>query len=103
MPAKVELHSEAATFVQRCTVEEQDAFHARLREIRKKPIANSEFYFDPKLSRYLLRCFRFGRGFEKIAIFAYEIEQNRVRIIKCRLARPRRVRGDPEASAGDPP
>ena len=93
MPVKVELYADVAAFVRyRCTKDEADEFFARLHRIRDRPIANSEAYSDPHLSRYVLRCFRFGRGVEKIAIFAYEPAEDRIRVLKCRLARPRRLR-----------
>ena len=102
MPAKVELHRDVAAFVRYwCSREEQDEFRGRLLAIGDKPISNSAPYADPDLSRYMLRCFRFGRGIEKIAIFAYEATESRIRVLECRLAMPRRRRNSPGADVGD--
>ena len=93
MPVKVEMHADVVLFVRhRCTPEETDEFFRKLHKVRERPLASSEAHADPHLSRYVLRCFRFGRGVEKIAIFAYEPAEDRIRVLKCRLARPRRLR-----------
>jgi len=52
----------------------------------------SEPCWDPAVSRYVLRRFAFGRGVAKIAIFEYDAARERMRVLICRLQRPRKMR-----------
>lgn len=106
MPAEVELHPDVVSFVRyRCSREEQDEFRKKLIWIRAKPIARSELYAESKKWRFALRCFRFGRGVEKIAIFACDTtrERTRIRVLECRLGKPRRLRDEAKPDESSAP
>jgi hypothetical protein len=68
-------------YVGSCTSEEQDEFFRMLRKIRSEPIGNSEAISDPRLSRYMLRFFRFGNN---IAIFQYRPAEDLIKVLECR-------------------
>ena len=101
MRIKVELHRDVVWFVRhRCNDDEVDAFYEKLEKLRAEPIENSEAVSDRRLSRYMLRFFRFKQN---IAIFEYNPARNRIRIRKCRRLRPQpRDRGDPGEQARAP-
>ena len=94
MVNKVELHRRVQWFLEcRCTAAEQDAFFAQLERIIADPIRNSEHRSDPRLSRYMLRIFRFGGC---LAIFEYNAAAERIRVLECR-----RVRSGPPEQEGE--
>ena len=82
MVRKVELHRRVLWFVKyRCTPAEQDAFWDRLRRVVADPLRNSEHRSDPRLSRYMLRMFRFAGC---LAIFEYKPAADRIKVLECR-------------------
>ena len=86
MRATVELHPDFVWFLKkRCTDAERKAFYNRLEEVRRLPIENSEAIRDVKLSRYMLRFFRFA-GF--MAVFKLDLAKNRIRVYECRKITP---------------
>lgn len=87
MAIRVELHPCVPRYLKECCNRaDQDAFYECLARLRVDVSANSEPTYDPELSRYSLRFFRFGRH---IAIFAYNIARDRVRVVECRRIKPR--------------
>ena len=97
MRATVELHPDVVWFLKkRCTDAERSAFYNRLEEVRRLPIENSEPIRDVRLSRYMLRFFRFA-GF--MAVFKLDHAKNRIRVYECRKITPGRLpRGNPPAT-----
>jgi hypothetical protein len=70
-------------------------FHRQLEllcEDPASPIKRSELFYDQAIGPYALRRFTFGAGVERLAVFHYDFDRNRVRVIACRLSRPRRWR-----------
>lgn len=65
-------------------------FFRQLRKVCEHPLRNSDVFHDKEISRYLLRRFSFGVGVERIAVFHYDGQT--VRVIRCRLSKPRRRR-----------
>src|SRR5881628_2084295 len=55
-----------------------------------QPIDRSELFHDPGVSRYALRCFAFGTGVEKKAVFSFD--GHILRVMTCRVSQPRRIR-----------
>ena len=94
MRFKVELHRDVVWDIRhRWSDDEVKAFYEQLDRVRADPIENSEAIADPKLSRYMLRFFRFAGN---LAIFEFDPGRERVRILECRRLRIRpRARGDP--------
>jgi len=94
---KVELHSRVAGFLKhRCSAEEQDAFYRALERIRTAPIRHSEAIADPRVSRYMLRFFRFGSN---LAIFSVNRARDVIRVCECRKCPPqRRAKGAGDGS-----
>ena len=97
MRIKVELDREVLWFVRRqCSKAEQDAFYAALDRVFADPVAmirGSEGHYDPELSRYMERFFRFG---DCIAIFETNRGRDRARVRKCqRVQRPKTEPGRP--------
>ncbi len=87
MRIKVELHTDAVWYIRhRCNREEAGSFYEGLEKVRLDPIANSQVIADPKVSRYMLRFFRF-RG--NIAVFEYDIARDHIRVLECRKPLPR--------------
>ncbi len=92
MRATVELHPDVVRFLKkRCTDAERKAFYNRLEEVRRKPIENTEPFRDAKLSRFMLRFFRFA---EFMAVFKFDPANNRIRVYECRKSTPGRLRND---------
>jgi len=90
MRIKVELHPEVVWFIRhRCNEGEVSGFYERLERLREEPIENSEAVTDPRLSRYMLRFFRFRQN---LAIFELNPAKNRIRVLECRRTPPRRAR-----------
>ena len=90
MLIKVGLHPDVVFFVRhRCNPEEQKAFFVQLHAIRSEPITNSEAISDPRLSRYMLRFFRFGRH---MAVFHFDPNREQIKVLECRTIPPKRVR-----------
>ena len=86
MRIKVELHPDVVWYIRkRCTPKEQDAFYRHLEKLRAEPIKHSELIVDPRLSRYVLRRFRFGAN---VAVLEYDIHKGRIRVLECRKAKP---------------
>jgi hypothetical protein len=84
MRIKVELHPAVVKFIRRdCNERERDAFYEMLERLRQEPIKNSEFIYDPRLSRHALRFARFGMY---MAIFQYDIAKQKIRVRICRKA-----------------
>lgn len=99
MYLKVELHGSVVRFLrQECTDAEREAFSARLKELRSDPIGHSEALADPRMSRYMLRFFRFGGN---LAIFEFDRAHERIKVRQCR--KPRRKRKRPEEPTGRGP
>ena len=67
-------------------------FFKQLDVVCGAPVKSSEAFHDKEVSGYLLRRFSFGVGVERIAVFHYDGQT--VRVIRCRLSKPRR-RGKP--------
>ncbi len=98
MRVKVELHRDVVRFIRHeCTEGEVRAFYEKLEQVRSEPIGTSEAVSDPKLSRYILRFFRFGRN---LALFEYQPANNLIVIRECRRA-PQGQGG--EQRSGDAP
>jgi hypothetical protein len=98
MRASAGLHPDVIWYLKHvCTPAEAADFHRQPDRVRDNPIGQSEVFYDPAASRYVLRRFSFGSGVEKIAIFYYDGIV--VRVLKCRQAKPRRLRRprDPDA------
>lgn len=94
MPSRVELHVDASAELARFSLADQDDFWRRLAWVSERPLRRSEALQEPALSAYTLRAFEFGVGVAKTAVFEYRPVDNRIRVIRCRIARPRRVRRD---------
>ena len=73
----------------RFSEDERDSFVARVEQVRAEPIKRSEGLHDPAISKYMLRFFRFGSNDRWLAVFAFDAHKNRIRVIECRLSRPR--------------
>lgn len=87
MRAAVDLHRRVRSFLRHeCTTDEQREFYAQLEVVRADPLGASEPNFDPSLSRYMLRSFRFGSN---LAVFKFKWEAHgpRVRVVVCRKIR----------------
>lgn len=97
MRATVELHPDVVWFLKkRCTDAGRKAFYNRLEEVRRQPIENSEPIRDEKLSRFMLRFFRFA-GI--MAVFKFDLARNRIRVYECRKITPGRLpRENPPAT-----
>ncbi|HMQ17501.1 MAG TPA: hypothetical protein PKC49_16180 [Phycisphaerae bacterium] len=72
------------------------SFFEELHRVCESPIRRSELCLDSTISRYALRRFSFGVGGERIAVFHYQESTDRVRVLRCRRARPLRMREPPE-------
>lgn len=94
MRIKVELHRDVVWFIRhRCNDDEVKAFYEQLERLRSDPIESSEAIADPKLSRYMLRLFRFKGN---LAIFEFDPGRDRVIIRQCRrIPLKPRTPGDP--------
>ena len=94
MNIKMELHPDVAWYVRhRCNQDEQTEFFRQLELIHAEPIRHSEATVDARLSRYVLRFFRFG---DNIAIFEFDARHSRVRVLECRrLLSGKRPRAGP--------
>jgi hypothetical protein len=89
MRSKVELHRDVVWFIRhQCNADEADAFYRELDRLRSDPIECSEALADPKLSRYMLRFFRFGQN---LAIFEYNAAKDRARVLECRRIPPEQL------------
>ena len=84
------------------TAEERDSFVSCLERVRRAPIKNSEASHDPERSDYMLRFFRFGSGDRWIAVFELDIGQDLIKVLECRLLRPRRRAGNGRSGRGGP-
>jgi hypothetical protein len=94
MVDKVELHRRVLWYLKyRCTPAEQDAFWDGLKRVVADPIRHSEHQSDPRLSRYMLRIFRFGGC---LAVFEHDAAAERIRVLECR-----RVRSGPPEREGE--
>lgn len=88
---KVELHPDVTWYIRhRCRRSVQDDFYRQLQAIRSEPINNSEAIDDPRLSRYLLRFFRFAGD---LAIFELDLARSRIRVLECRALPHKRKPG----------
>lgn len=91
MRAKAELHPDVVYELKHSySAADVADFYRQLDRVRDDPITYSKLFHDPDVGRYVLRWFPFGTGVEKVAIFHYDGE--RVRVLKCRLSKPRRLR-----------
>ena len=101
MRIKVELRREVIWFLRHsANQEEREAFTAQLNRLREDAsalIENSEPRRDPKVSRYMLRFFRFANC---IAVFETNRERTLIRVRACQ--RVSRKRGDGQEKAGPP-
>lgn len=88
MNIKVELHRDVVWFLRnKCNDMEVDAFYKQLEKIQSDFIKHSEAISDPKISRYMLRFFRFKNC---IAIFESNRALDKLRIRLCRRIPPKR-------------
>ncbi len=86
MGYKVEVHPDVTWFVKhRCSRQEQRLFYEKLHRLRSQALRNSEVLADPQLSRYALRCFRFGMN---LAVFKFDPGRNQIWILKCQRLKP---------------
>lgn len=99
---RVELTKGVWNVVEGFTVFDRDSFVSCLERVRRAPIRNSEASHDPGCSDYMLRFFRFGSGERWIAVFELDIGQNLIKVLECRLLRPRRRPGNGQSGRGDP-
>jgi hypothetical protein len=99
MRFKVELREKASSFLRHnCTEAEVDAFYQALQQVREDPVERSVAFADPKISRYMLRFFRFGVS--GMAVIQLDNARERVRVIECRRVRPNR--GNAGSGASEP-
>lgn len=85
MRFKVELHREVRWFLRReCDSQERAAFFDQLERLRDDPVGLSGAIFDPAVSPYMLRYFRFGRY---LAVFEIDVAKDQLVIRVCRRAR----------------
>jgi hypothetical protein len=101
MPADAELSRPAVAELKALSKPDVADFFRRLKVVCAAPIKNSEAFYDVEVSGYVLRRFSFGVGVERIAIFHYDGET--VRVIRCRLSRPRRRRSPNDRGEAGPP
>ncbi|MCK4341498.1 MAG: hypothetical protein KAY37_07240 [Phycisphaerae bacterium] len=91
MRIEVELRDNVWTDLRnRFTTTDRESFVTKLELIRREPIKHSEAARDPDLSEYMLRFFRFGTNDRWIAMFEYDIARNRIKVLECRLLKPRK-------------
>jgi hypothetical protein len=91
MRASAELHPDVIWELRHtCSRAEVADFYREFARVCDAPIRHSELFHDAAVSRYVLRRFSFGTGVEKIAIFSYDGKV--VRVLRCRLAKPKRLR-----------
>ena len=99
---KVELRKDVVWFLKhRCTDAEVTAFYEALQRLRDDPIENSQAVSDRRVSRYMLRFFRFGLN--GIAIFQLDHAKDRIRVVECRRLPPRRRDDDAQSEPPDGP
>jgi hypothetical protein len=79
---------------------DQDDFYRELDRVSESPVARSRVASAPEVSRYVLRSFEFGVGLVKIAYFEFNASTSTMRVSKCAMSVPKRVRGQPP---GDDP
>ena len=101
MHVNAELYRSVVAELRRLSQGDVADFCRQLDAVRCAPIKNSELFHDQEVSGYALRRFSFGVGVERIAIFHYDGQT--VRVLKCRLSRPRRRRERDERGASEPP
>jgi hypothetical protein len=95
MRVKVELYEDVVWFLRhRCNADERRLFYEQLEVTRSKPIDHSEAVFDPVLSRFMLRFFRFGTN---KAIFEFDPGRDRIRVLACEKLRPHPRQPGPNA------
>lgn len=92
MRIKVELDPDVVSYLGQLASVDRLDFAAELEKVRAAPLRLSEHFCDPSISRYVLRRFAFGRGVAKIAIFEYDAASGTMRVLSCRLQRPRERR-----------
>ena len=98
MRIKVELRKEVIRFVKReCNDAVRAAFYRELEKVIDDPISCSEAIFDPQVSRYLLRFFRFNGS---LAIFEFNPSKQKIIVRICRKRKPNQP---PRRSQGDDP
>jgi len=86
MRIKVELRKEVIRYVKReCNSTERAAFYREFEKVIEDPISCSEAIFNPEVSRYLLRFFRFAGS---LAIFEFDPAKQRIIVRVCRKRKP---------------
>lgn len=81
MPIEVEVETGVFRFLARnCTPKERAEFYDLVHALEVEPIKNSDPCYEPKLSPYMLRFFRFGAN---KAIFELDAFKNRIRVLEC--------------------
>ncbi len=91
MRIKVELHRDVHWYLRhKCTTIERALFSEELERVRDEPISQSQAIYDPSISKYMLRFFRFG---EHMAMFEFDAPMECVRVVKCRKPKPRLPQG----------
>ena len=93
MCIKVELHPRVVAYLGGLPEVDRDDFVGRLEYVREAPINRSTRHTDKEIRRRELRRFEFGCGVTRIAIFEFDRDGDRIRVLKCRFAKPRRLRG----------
>ncbi len=102
MRVKVELEPAVYAYLASLSAAERQSFVTRLEYVRAQPVARSELHFDRIVSQYALRRFEFGTGAVKIAIFEYKAAEGCIRVLECRLRKPRESTRAQNRGTADP-
>ncbi len=92
MAVRAVLHRDVYAYLENLTQAEKDDFIERLDHVRKAPLAHSEQHVEPGLGLPDLRRFEFGLGPVQIGVFQFDRTTPCIRMLKCRLRRPREWR-----------
>jgi hypothetical protein len=99
MRFKVELRKEVVQYLRReCHDAERREFYQRLEAFRSDPLTDTEPTVDVRLSRYVLRFFRFGRH---LAVFQWDAARELIVVRECRRPRVGRPPGRDATDAQD--
>lgn len=102
MRANAEVHPEAASYLRHeCPAVDGQDFYRQLERVCDDPIGRSRMLLEPETGGYVERWFPFGVGVERIAIFHYDGDV--VKVLRCRLSKPRRMRSVERADQEIPP
>jgi hypothetical protein len=92
MRAKAELSRDAFAKLVAFSKDDQRDFWRQLQRVCEQPVTRSELVREAGLSRYATRAFEFGTGMAKSAVFEFDATRQRIWVLECRLAKPRRIR-----------